>query len=284
MIFGKCQWPANCHEISYPLHSELKWYVQWKLRQVFVPSFLPRAPFWMRAAICKIVSKYGASVEGSFNNVATASVDSAGAGGIWQHVPINLNRCVSLDLPSARGCQIWDVSPQVHHIVQLWDSKDVFNILQSDYWSQWHEAAAIASRLRKSNTPKDSTPMGNNSHRSDPGNSQVESTDDKWEKLQKLIPLALKIQANASAKLVGSPRFCKLHGVFDDHTRRRIFQELCMLQQLGITGLEVCPLGALARSFWRNYCRNKNPRGQHNGKDGKLKIFCNDNLSHCLAI
>ena len=79
-------------------------------------------------------------------------------------------------------------------------------------------------------------------------------------------------------------RFCKLHGVFDDHTRRRIFQELCMLQQLGITGLEVCPLGALARSFWRNYCRNKNPRGQHNGKDGKLKIFCNDNLSHCLAI
>ena len=45
--------------------------------------------------------------------------------------------------------------------------------------------------------------MGNNSHRSDPGNSQVESTDDKWEKLQKLIPLALKIQANASAKLVG---------------------------------------------------------------------------------
>ena len=203
MIFGKCQWPANCHEISYPLHSELKWYVQWKLRQVFVPSFLPRAPFWMRAAICKIISKYGASVEGSFNNVATASVDSAGAGGIWQHVPINLNRCVSLDLPSARGCQIWDVSPQVHHIVQLWDSKDVFNILQSDYWSQWNEAAAIASRLRKSNTPKDSTPMGNNSHRSDPGNSQVESTDDKWEKLQKLIPLALKIQANASAKLVG---------------------------------------------------------------------------------
>ena len=94
----KLSW--NIISVAY---SESKWYVQWKLRQVFVPSFLPRAPFWMRAAICKIVSKYGASVEGSFDNVATASVDSAGAGGIWQHVPINLNRCVSLDLPSARA-------------------------------------------------------------------------------------------------------------------------------------------------------------------------------------
>ena len=154
--------------------------------------------------------------------------------------------------------------------------------MSHDHWSQWHEAAAIASRLRKSNTPKDSTPMGNNSHRSDPGNSQVESTDDKWEKLQN-SSAGLKNPGKCFGK-ARRHRFCKLHGVFDDHTRRRIFQELCMLQQLGIPGLEVCPLGALARSFWRNYCRNKNPRGQHNGKDGKLKIFCNDNLSHCLAI